>query len=253
MPHTLITGPNGEKYQTYEMTAPGVREGDCGMPWHGYSPGDMGRHWANTAALMDEWDSAGLIHWPKKGKAGGFPRRRAAEPFVEADRVITVGDVWTDIDRINQLAKERLGYPTQKPEALLDRIIKASSSPGDTVLDPFCGCGTAIASAQRLGRRWIGIDITHLAITLIRHRLFAAFGKDIIKRYKVIGEPTSLPDARRWRQTRTAINSSGGRSALSVLGRRRAIRRRALIRASTDGSTSTMKARPARRSRSCFP
>ena len=118
MPHTLITGPNGEKYQTYEMTAQGVREGDCGMPWHGYSPGDMGRHWANTAALMDEWDSAGLIHWPKKGKAGGFPRRRAAEPFVEADRVITVGDVWTDIDRINQSAKERLGYPTPETGSL---------------------------------------------------------------------------------------------------------------------------------------
>ena len=77
----------------------------------------------------------------------------------------------TDIPPINPRAKERLGYPTQKPEALLERIISASSNEGDVVLDPFCGCGTAIAAAERLNRRWIGIDITHMAITLIRHRL----------------------------------------------------------------------------------
>ena len=94
---------------------------------------------------------------------------------------------------INSQAQERLGYPTQKPELLLDRIIKASTDEGDTVLDPFCGCGTAIASAQRLKRNWIGIDITHLAITLIKHRLLSAFGN--AAKFKVIGEPVSLPDA----------------------------------------------------------
>jgi DNA modification methylase len=103
-----------------------------------------------------------------------------------------MGDVW-EIPPINASAKERLGYPTQKPEALLERIIKASSNEGDVVLDPFCGCGTAVAVAQRLHRRWIGIDITHLAVNLIKIRLRDAFG-DAAK-YKVIGEPVSLPDA----------------------------------------------------------
>ena len=88
---------------------------------------------------------------------------------------------------------ERLGYPTQKPVALLERIIQASSNEGDVVLDPFCGCGTTIAAAQKLDRRWIGIDITQLAISLIRYRLGDSFGKDC--RFEVIGEPTSLPDA----------------------------------------------------------
>ncbi len=86
-----------------------------------------------------------------------------------------------------------MGYPTQKPEALLDRIIQASSNPGDVVLDPFCGCGTAVVSAQKLGRRWIGIDITHLAINLIKRRLLDSFG--VGAKFKVIGEPHSLPDA----------------------------------------------------------
>jgi site-specific DNA-methyltransferase (adenine-specific) len=102
-------------------------------------------------------------------------------------------DVW-EHHGIMPWAKERLSYPTQKPEALLERIIRASSTEGDLVLDPFCGCGTTIAVAQRLGRRWIGIDITHLAVTLMKHRLRDAFGDQAA--YRVIGEPVSLPDAR---------------------------------------------------------
>jgi DNA modification methylase len=102
-----------------------------------------------------------------------------------------MGNVWTDIDPINSRAAERLGYPTQKPEALLERIITASSNEGDVVLDPFCGCGTAIAVAQRLKRNWIGIDITHLAIGLIKSRLRDAFGDEVAKTYSVIGEPVS--------------------------------------------------------------
>jgi hypothetical protein len=84
-------------------------------------------------------------------------------------------------------------FPTQKPEALLERIIKASSNEGDVVLDPFCGCGTAVVVAERLKRHWIGIDITHLAVTLMKHRLRDAFGDNV--EYRVIGEPVSLPDA----------------------------------------------------------
>ena len=102
-------------------------------------------------------------------------------------------DLWADINRINPVGNERLGYPTQKPEALLERIIAASSNEGDTVLDPFCGCGTTIAAAQKLKRPWIGIDITHLAITLIRSRLTDTFGASAT--YEVVGEPVSLPDA----------------------------------------------------------
>ncbi|HXG56199.1 MAG TPA: DNA methyltransferase [Vicinamibacterales bacterium] len=106
-----------------------------------------------------------------------------------------LGDVWIDIPPLNSQASERLGYPTQKPEALLERIIAASSHEGATVLDPFCGCGTAIAAAQKLNRRWIGIDITNLAITLIRGRLTDTFAGAVD--YEVIGEPVSLPDAAR--------------------------------------------------------
>lgn len=109
-------------------------------------------------------------------KSKGMPRR----------------DVW-DLSIIAGFKKERLGYPTQKPETLLERIISVSSAEGDTILDPFCGCGTTIAVAQRLKRRWIGIDITYLAISLIKSRLKDAFGDQAM--YEVIGEPTSLPDA----------------------------------------------------------
>lgn len=196
MPHTLITGPDGQKYQTFELTAPGAtQEGESGKPWRGFDPGKYGRHWANVHAQMDAWDAAGLIHWPKSGKAGGFPRRRDEEPFDPASREVVVGDVWTDIDRINQSAKERLGYPTQKPEALLMRILEASSKEGDVVLDPFCGCGTTVAVAHRMHRKWIGIDVTNLAITLIRHRLKSTYGPGVEETYEVIGEPTSIPDA----------------------------------------------------------
>ena len=89
---------------------------------------------------------------------------------------------------------ERLGYPTQKPLALLERIIAASSNPDDVVLDPFCGCGTTVAAAQKLGRRWIGIDITHLSIALQKFRLKEMFGPDLA--FKVIGEPEDLAGAR---------------------------------------------------------
>jgi len=169
LPHTLITGADGQKYQTYELTGPGrTKDGESGKPWRGFDPDKMGRHWGNAHSTMEEWAAAGLMHFPT---GGGFPRRRAAEPFVEEARVITVGDVWTDIDRINQTAKERLGYPTQKPLALLERIIKASSNPNDIVLDAFCGCGTALVAAENLGRQWIGIDISPTACRVMAKRL----------------------------------------------------------------------------------
>ncbi|MBI4700867.1 MAG: restriction endonuclease [Deltaproteobacteria bacterium] len=108
--------------------------------------------------------------------------------------------MWIDILPSHVLPKERLGYPTQKPLALLERIIAASSNEGDVVLDPFCGCGTTIHAAQQLGREWIGIDITHLAVSLIKRRLFGAFGAKAGTDYKVIGEPTDLAGARQLAQ-----------------------------------------------------
>ncbi len=107
---------------------------------------------------------------------------------------IPLQDIWIDLHPIGASAKERLGYPTQKPEALLERIIQASSNEGDVVLDPFCGCGTTINVAERLKRRWIGIDLTHLAITLIKKRLNHTFGSELAP-YEVIGEPADTLSA----------------------------------------------------------
>ena len=191
-PHTLITGVDGQKYQTYELTGPGVtKEGDSGKPWRGFDPSKFGRHWANSTEQREEWNAAGLIHFPAKD---GFPRRRDEFPFDPLGRMVTVGDVWVDIDRINQTAKERLGYPTQKPVALLERIISASSNEGDVVLDPFCGCGTTVHAAQKLKRQWIGIDVTHLAIGLIERRLRDAFGKEA--QFETVGVPQDVGAAR---------------------------------------------------------
>src|SRR5207249_1091599 len=106
-----------------------------------------------------------------------------------------VQDVVTDIPPINSQAQERLGYPTQKPVALLERIISASTNPGDVVLDPFCGCGTTIHAAQKLNRQWIGIDITYLAINLIKRRLKDAFGEEI--EFEEKGQPTDFASAKR--------------------------------------------------------
>jgi adenine-specific DNA-methyltransferase len=169
LPHTLITGSDGLKYQTYELTGPGrTQDGESGRPWRGFDPGKFGRHWSNAIAQMDAWDGRNLIHWPKDG---GFPRRRDEKPFDPEDRIVTIGDVWADIDRINQSSNERLGYETQKPEALLARIIDASSRPGDLVGDFFCGAGTTLAVSEKLGRKWIGCDLGRFAIHTSRKRL----------------------------------------------------------------------------------
>jgi hypothetical protein len=107
---------------------------------------------------------------------------------------VPLQDLWIDIPPIGAQAAERLGYPTQKPLQLLERIILSSTNEGDVVLDPFCGCGTAVDSAQRLGRNWIGIDITHLAVNLIRNRLQNAYGENF--KFEVIGEPTDIEGAK---------------------------------------------------------
>jgi hypothetical protein len=145
----------------------------------------------STTEKLSLLDEHGFIHWPQSrdGTGGGFPRFKRY-----LSRGVSVQDTILDIPPINSQAAERLGYPTQKPEALLERILKVSSNEDSVILDPFCGCGTSIAVAERLHRPWIGIDITHIAINLIRHRLYNAFGDRAI--YKVVGEPVSLHDAR---------------------------------------------------------
>jgi DNA modification methylase len=182
LPHTLITGLDGFKYQTYELTGPGkTADGDSGRPWKGFDPGKFGRHWGNSTDEREAWDKRGLIHWPKDG---GFPRRRAESPFIPEDRTAAVGDVWTDIDRINQASGERLGYETQKPEALIKRIIEAASKDGDLIADFFCGSGTTLSVAEKMGRKWIGVDLGRFAIHTSRKRLIG-----VQRQLKAEGKP----------------------------------------------------------------
>jgi SAM-dependent methyltransferase len=179
---------DGRLYWRADITGAGIRKGDTGKPWRGLDVTAKGRHWAYPPGELEKMDREGRVYWPTGGS--GWPQEKRYRDDLKGR---AVADLWDDIDRINPVGRERLGYPTQKPVALLERIILASTNEGDVVLDPFCGCGTTIEAAQKLGRRWIGIDITHLAITLIKHRLRDAFGSEVT--YDVLGEPVSVPDA----------------------------------------------------------
>lgn len=155
-----------------DLTGAGTRNGETGQPWRGFSPTAKGRHWAYPPKQLDAMDKAGLIYWPKK--QGGWPRQKR---FLDESRGIPLQDTWVDIAPVNSQAEERLGYPTQKPQALLERIIRSSSNRGDVVLDPFCGCGTTIEAAHELGRRWIGIDVTIHATNVIRYERLPKLGE----------------------------------------------------------------------------
>ena len=150
-----------------------------------YQPHPNG--WACTAERMRDLDRQGRLAYP--AKAGG---RLGKKNYLDDMPGLQLTDVWTDIRPIGPQAAERLGYPTQKPQALLERIILASSNPGDVVLDPFCGCGTALDAAQRLGRQWIGIDITFIAIDLIDKRLRHAHGDSVAGTYQIAGTPHDM-------------------------------------------------------------
>jgi site-specific DNA-methyltransferase (adenine-specific) len=179
--------PDGRRYRLDNMTSPHPRP-NMTYEWKGHAPPPYG--WRYSKETMAWLDAEGRIWYPdSKGK------RLQLKRYLDEMPGTLLTNVWTDIDPINSRAAERLGYPTQKPEALLERIIQASSNEGDLVLDPFCGCGTAVAVAQKFHRRWIGIDITNLAITLIRHRLRDAYGEDVKQTYRVVGEPVSVADA----------------------------------------------------------
>jgi DNA modification methylase len=177
--------PDGRRYQLVTLRSPHPRP-NLHYEYNGYKPHPNG--WSVSREKMEQLHREHRLYFPAdKGK---MIREKY---YLDEMPGAAMGDFWEDIPPINSQARERLGYPTQKPAALLERIITASSNAGDTVLDPFCGCGTTIHAAQRLGRRWVGIDITHLAISLIKNRLQDAFGKDAA--FTVIGEPVSVPDA----------------------------------------------------------
>ena len=145
-------------YREDNLTAKGLTGGGYRYDFHGHSG-----PWRYPESRMLDLEADDRIHFPKK--AGGVP---AFKRYLADNKGRLLADIWTDIGALNPRSRERLGYPTQKPVALLERIIRASSDPGDVVLDPFCGCGTAIDAANRLGRRWAGIDISSFAIDLIR-------------------------------------------------------------------------------------
>jgi site-specific DNA-methyltransferase (adenine-specific) len=178
--------PNGRKYMLDKLTAPGM--GSRGHPQYEFM--GVTRYWVYSREKMNQLLAEGRIVQPSHGAVPRYKR------YLDEVQGIAIGDTWDDISPINSMAQERLGYPTQKPETLLERIVQASSNPGDLVLDPFCGCGTAIAVAQKLNRSWIGIDITHLSIALLKYRLQDSFGLVEKKDYAIIGEPEDLGAAR---------------------------------------------------------
>ena len=179
------TDDQGRRFRIADLSSPSPRP-NLTYEYKGYKPPKNG--WAISREKMEQWDREGRLHFPKSPD-GRIQRRR----FLDELKGKPIQNLWDDIDPISSQSDERLGFPTQKPEALLERVLQASSEEGDTVLDPFCGCGTTISAAQRLRRRWIGIDITHLAITLIRSRLADAFPTGL--NYRVVGEPADLQGA----------------------------------------------------------
>lgn len=180
---------DGRRYRLSDLRSPHPRP-NLTYDYKGYKPHPNG--WAVSRERMEELDAAGRLHFPKRPD-GRIEYKR----YLDDLKGQPISNVWEDIPPINSRAQERLHYPTQKPEALLRRILTTSANLGDTVLDPFCGCGTTISVAQQLGLAWIGIDVTHLAIGLIKHRLQEQFGPAITETYSVVGEPVSLPDAAR--------------------------------------------------------
>jgi DNA modification methylase len=175
----------GRHYQLISMTGPGGAA--KGNPQ--YEVMGVTRFWRYSRQKMDDLIQRGLVVQPSPG---AVPRRKQ---YLDEGKGVPVQSMWDDISALHSQAAERLGFPTQKPLALLERIISASSDPGDVVLDPFCGCGTTIHAAQKLGRRWIGIDITYLAINLIKRRLKDAFGEEI--EFEEKGQPTDFASAKR--------------------------------------------------------
>ncbi len=176
----------GRRFQPTSLVNP-ARRPNLIYEYKGYKPPANG--WMITREKMEQWDKEGRIYFPKD--KNGRLRRKS---FADELKGMPIQNLWTDVPELNSQSDERLGYPTQKPQALLERILEASSNKGDVILDPFCGCGTTIHAAQKLGRQWIGIDVTYLAINLIKRRLKDAFGDDAY--FEERGQPTDFDSAR---------------------------------------------------------
>ena len=183
--------PDGRRYRISDLSGPG---GEAkGNPYFEFLgvPG----YWRYSKETMEELYRQGRIIQTRPGAVPQYKR------YLDEMPGVPIQNIWTDIAVINNRSKEKLGYPTQKPLALLERIIQASSNPGDVVLDPFCGCGTAVVAAQKLERQWVGIDITHLAVALMKSRLKTMFNLDPGRDYQVVGEPRDAGSARAlWEQ-----------------------------------------------------
>jgi DNA modification methylase len=176
------TDSNGRRYRLDNLTGPGGAA--KGNPE--YEVMGVLRHWRYSRENMDDLIAEGRIVQTKPGAVPQYKR------YLDEMPGVPLQNLWDDIPPINSQAQERMGYPTQKPEALLERIIRASSNENDIILDPFCGCGTAVAVAERLHRRWIGIDITHLAVDLIVRRLR---GIEKAAPYMIVGYPEDVAGA----------------------------------------------------------
>jgi len=179
----------GRRYRLGDLTGPGGAA--KGNPR--YEVMGVTRYWRYTRERMEQLISEGRVIQTSPGAVPAYKR------YLDEMPGVPIQDMWTDVGPIGAQAQERLGYPTQKPEALLERIIRASSNEGDIVLDPFCGCGTAVAVAERLRRRWIGIDVTYLAINLVQRRL-RDHHPDDLSPYEIVGAPADLASAERLKE-----------------------------------------------------
>ena len=212
-------------WQSDNLTGPGIRYGESGQPWRDINPTESGRSWSvpfkgemarwindniipgylsmqSIQDRLDALDAAGMIHWPK---GGNIPRLKR---YLTSTQGSAVCDMITDISPLAASSKEKVGYPTQKPLALLDRILSASSNEGDIVLDPFCGCATTLVAADRLDRQWIGVDLSAKAGDLVQERIEADQGhlfKDIQVRSDVpkrtdLGPPLTAQEKREYKR-----------------------------------------------------
>jgi hypothetical protein len=177
---------SGRRYKTSDLTA-AKAGGDTSYEWKGAFP-SKGRYWAYSKSNMERFEIENRIVYTRNG----MPRLKH---YLDEMSGVSAQDTWVDIPPISAKAKEKLGYPTQKPEALLERILKSSSNEDDVVLDAYCGCGTTVAVSQRLNRQWIGIDITYQSISLILKRLEDSFGKGVLENITLNGIPKDMKSA----------------------------------------------------------
>jgi DNA modification methylase len=183
-------GKDGRLYTGQDLTASRPNSDSGRFEWRGTMP-STGRGWGYTIEQLEEWWANGKILI----KQDGTPRMDGLKVYLDEMPGKPPQSIWTDISRIANTSSERLGYPTQKPIALLQRIVQVSSNEGDVIFDPFCGCGTAVYAAHLLGRKWIGCDIAILSVRLIRDVLLKRYGLTENKDYEISGIPLSVEGA----------------------------------------------------------